>query len=205
MQSTLTGKKIAILVADGFEQIELTEPREALDSAGAETFVISPSTGKVQGFNHADKAEQLPVDVPLNEANPDQFDALLLPGGVMNPDTLRMDEKAVKFVQSFVDAGKPIAAICHGPWTLIETGVTQDRKMTSYPSIKTDLRNAGANWVDEEVVVDRGLVTSRNPDDIPAFNRKMIEEFSEGTHGAGLSRKARDAGDPANVTRQLNR
>ena len=190
MSAELQGKRIAILLTDGFEQVEMTEPRHALDHAGAETHLVSAKTD-VRGFHHDQAGDEFPVDVPLGKALAEDYDGLLLPGGVMNPDTLRIDEKAVAFVQAFVDAGKPIAAICHGPWTLIETGVTKGRKMTSWPSLRTDLKNAGAEWVDEAVVVDRGLVTSRNPDDIPAFNRKMIEEFSEGSHGPGLSKKAR--------------
>jgi protease I len=182
MAEKLNGKKIAILVADGFEQIELTAPREALDAAGATTHIVSPQAGQVEGWNHYDKADKFPVDVELKAANPQDYDALLLPGGVANPDQLRAMPEAVEFVKSFFDAQKPVAAICHGPWTLIEAGVVKGREMTSYNSIKTDLINAGAKWVDEEVVVDNGLVTSRKPDDIPAFNKKMIEEFAEGKH-----------------------
>src|ERR1700728_3615183 len=173
----LNGKKIAILVANGFEQVEMTDPRKALETAGAEADLISPVEGQVQAFQHDKPGDKFPVDIPLNEANPDEYDALLLPGGVANPDTLRMIPDAVRFVQAIFDAGKPIAAICHGPWTLIEVGAAKGRTMTSWPSLRTDLQNAGANWVDREVVVDRGLVTSRKPDDIPAFNRKMIEEI----------------------------
>ena len=190
MSAELQGKRIAILLTDGFEQIELTEPRHALDQAGAETHLVSAKTD-VRGFHHDQPGDEFPVDVPLSKAQADDYDGLLLPGGVVNPDSLRIDEKAIALIQAFVDAGKPIAAICHGPWPLIETGVVKGRRMTSWPSLKTDLKNAGAEWVDEAVVVDRGLVTSRNPDDIPAFNRKMIEEFSEGSHGPGLSKKAR--------------
>jgi protease I len=182
MNHNLSGKKVAILVADGFEQDELFKPRAALDEAGAETEVISPSEGKVKGMKHTKPGRSVKVDVPLSQADPEQYDALLLPGGVHNPDTLRQDETAVRFAKSFIDARKPVAAICHGPWTLVEANVVRGRKMTSYPSIKTDLRNAGADWVDQEVVVDNGLVTSRKPDDIPAFNEKMIEEFAEGRH-----------------------
>jgi protease I len=180
---SLAGKKIAILVADGFEQVEMTEPRNALEAAGAETSLVSPSAGKVKGWKHTRWGNQFGVDLPLDQARPEDFDGLLLPGGVMNPDHLRMNPAAVQFVKSFVEAGKPVAAICHGPWTLVEAGVVRGRRMTSYPSIKTDLINAGAEWVDEEVVVDNGLVTSRKPDDLPAFNRKMLEEFREGIHG----------------------
>jgi protease I len=187
MTNQLSGKKIAILVADGFEQVEMTDPRKALEAAGAGTDLISPANGQVTAFQHDKPGDRFPVDVPLDQADPEDYDALLLPGGVANPDKLRMNPDAVRFVKGFVDAGKPIAAICHGPWTLIEAGAVRGRKMTSWPSLQTDLRNAGANWVDQEVVTDRGLVTSRKPDDLPAFNRKMIEEFREGSHGPGLS------------------
>jgi protease I len=182
MIQQLNGKKVAILVADGFEQVELTEPKQALDQAGAQTQIISPAQGQVKGWKHTEWGDQFPVDVALDQARPEDYDALLLPGGVMNPDKLRMNKQAVQFVRAFFDAGKPVAAICHGPWTLIEAGVVKGRKMTSYTSIQTDLKNAGANWVDQEVVTDQGLVTSRKPDDIPAFNRKMVEEFAEGVH-----------------------
>ena len=178
----LTGKKIAILVDEGFEQIELLKPRKALDKVGAETRVISPQEGEVRGWNTKRWGKSIAVDVPLESADPAQFDALVLPGGVMNPDKLRMNPKAVEFVKHFFDAGKPVAAICHGPWTLIEANVVKDRTLTSWPSLQTDIRNAGGNWVDEEVVTDMGLVTSRKPDDIPAFNKKMIQEFAEGEH-----------------------
>ncbi|HEV7300706.1 MAG TPA: type 1 glutamine amidotransferase domain-containing protein [Tepidisphaeraceae bacterium] len=182
MPGELSTKRVAILVADGFEQIELTEPRKALEEAGAHTELISPARDMVQGMNHDEKGDAFDVDLPLSKADADDYDALLLPGGVKNPDTLRMNQKAVDFVRAFFDAGKPVAAICHGPWTLVEADVVRGRKLTSYPSLKTDLRNAGADWVDEEVVTDNGLVTSRKPDDIPAFNRKMIEEIAEGVH-----------------------
>ena len=178
----LNGLKVAILAAEGFELAELVEPRKALDEQGAETRVVSPAEGSVQGWKHFDKADKIAVDVPLDAADPEEFDALLLPGGVANPDQLRTLPQAVKFVRAFFDAGKPVAAICHGPWTLIEAGVVKGRTLTSWPSLKTDLTNAGARWVDQEVVVDRGLVSSRKPADIPAFNRKMIEEFGEGRH-----------------------
>ena len=181
----LTGKKVAILVADGFEQVEMTGPREALDGAGAETLIVSPKDDTVEGWNHYDKGDKFPVDVKLAEASADNFDALLLPGGVANPDQLRMKPEAVNFVKAFVDAGKPIAVICHGPWTLVEADVVRGRTITSWPSVKTDLINAGAEWVDEECVVDNGLVSSRNPGDIPAFNKKMLEEFAEGSHTRG--------------------
>jgi protease I len=182
MNEQLNGKRVAILVTDGFEQVELTEPKQALELAGATTHIVSPAKGQVKGWKHTEWGDQFPVDLPLEQAQPDDFDALLLPGGVMNPDKLRANKQAVQFVKSFFEAGKPIAAICHDPWTLIEAGAVQGRKMTSYESIKTDLKNAGADWVDQEVVSDQGIVTSRKPDDIPAFNRKMIEEFAEGGH-----------------------
>jgi len=178
----LDGRKVAILTAEGFEQSELVEPRKALDLAGANTQVVSPAKGEVQGWKHFEKADSVPVDVPLEQARAEDFDALLLPGGVVNPDQLRMQPRAVEFVRGFVKSGKPIAAICHGPWTLIEADAVRGRKVTSWPSLRSDLTNAGATWVDEEVVTDHGLVTSRKPSDIPAFNRKMIEEFAEGRH-----------------------
>jgi deglycase len=180
MTQNLDGLKVAILVAEGFEQVELTEPKKALESAGAQTRIVSPVKDKVQGWNHFDKADRFTVDVPLSEADARDFDALLLPGGVANPDQLRIIPEAIKFVREFFSANKPVAAICHGPWPLIETGIVRGRTMTSWPSLKTDLINAGAKWVDQEVVTDDGLVTSRRPDDIPAFNRKMIEAFAEG-------------------------
>jgi len=183
MDKKLNNHKVAILVADGFEQVELTEPKKALEEAGAKTQIVSPAQGKVKGWNFKQWGIELPVDKPIGQAKADDYDALLLPGGVMNPDKLRMNEDAVNFVRAFFDAGKPVAVICHGPWTLINAGVVRGRRMTSWPSVSRDLMNAGANWVDEEVVVDNGLVSSRKPDDIPAFNRKMIEEFSEGLHG----------------------
>lgn len=178
----LAGKKVAMLVTDGFEQVELTSPRKALEEQGAVAHVVSPKSGMVKAWDEKDWGEKFPVDVALDGANPDDYDALVLPGGVMNPDHLRMNPKAVQFVKAFFEAGKPVAAICHGPWTLIEAGVVKGRKMTSYPSLQTDLKNAGAQWVDQEVVTDQGLVTSRKPDDLPAFNRKMIEEIREGVH-----------------------
>ena len=178
----LTGKRVAILATDGVEQVELTEPRKALDEAGAKTTLVSPKSGKIKGWQHDHWGEELEVDLALESANADTFDALLLPGGVMNPDQLRMNKQAVQFVRSFFDSGKPVAAICHAPWMLVEADVVSGRSVTSWPSLQTDLRNAGAEWVDREVVTDQGLVTSRKPDDIPAFNRKMIEEFAEGEH-----------------------
>ncbi|MGA0559507.1 type 1 glutamine amidotransferase domain-containing protein [Larkinella sp. VNQ87] len=181
-QQKLSGKKVAILLTDGFEQVEMTEPRKALQEAGAETHLIAPNSGEVKGWDRKDWGQSFPVDRPLDEAKPEDYDALLLPGGVLNPDKLRMEPKAVEFVRHFFEDHKPVAAICHAPILLIEADVVQGRKLTSYPSIQTDLRNAGANWVDQEVVTDQGLVTSRKPDDIPAFNRKMIEEIREGVH-----------------------
>jgi protease I len=182
MANSLDGKLVAILVENGFEEVELIAPRQALTEAGARTHVISPQHGVVRGWNHVDWGTHMSVDVSLEDANPDDYDALLLPGGVMNPDKLRINEDALEFVRSFFLAGKPVAAICHAPWTLIDAGVIEGRTVTSYPTLRTDLENAGAEWVDQEVVVDNGLVTSRNPDDIPAFNRKMIEEIAEGVH-----------------------
>jgi protease I len=178
----LNNTKVAILVAECFEQEELTSPREALDSAGAQTMIVSPADREVQGWNHYDKGDMFTVDVPLAEAKEEDFDALLLPGGVANPDQLRMKPEAITFIKQFFESGKPVAVICHGPWTLIDAGVVKGRKITSWPSIKQDLINAGAEWVDEECVVDSGLVSSRKPDDLPAFNEKMIEEFAEGRH-----------------------
>jgi protease I len=190
MTSTLQGKKVAILVTDGFEQSELLEPRKALNQAGAITQVVSPAEKKVKGWNHKEWGNEVPVDVSLDSANAQDFDALLLPGGVMNPDQLRMNPKAVAFVKQFTDEGKPVAAICHGPWTLLEAGAVRGRTLTSWPSLKTDLKNAGATWVDKEVVTDGPLVTSRKPDDIPAFNREMIRLFAEGAESAALRKTA---------------
>jgi protease I len=182
MPNKLSGKKVAILAADGFEEVELTKPKKALEEAGAKTAVISIKSGEIQGMNHADKGEKVAVDLTLDNAEPEDFDALVIPGGLMNPDTLRSTPEALEFTRHFFREGKPVAAICHGPWVLIDAGVVGGRTLTSWPAIKTDVRNAGGNWVDEEVVVDNGLVTSRKPDDIPAFNEKMIEEFCEGRH-----------------------
>lgn len=184
----LKGLKVAILVEDGFEQVELMEPRKALDQAGATTQVVSPKSDHVRGWKFTEWGDTLAVDVPLDRAQPDAFDALLLPGGVMNPDRLRMQPKAVAFVRAFFDAGKPVAVICHGPWSVIEAGVARGRRIASWPSLKTDLRNAGAEWLDREVVVDRNLVSSRKPDDIPAFNRAMLDLFRR--TGAELPRTA---------------
>ena len=191
--ATLEGMKVAILVAEGFEQVELTGPRKALDEAGAQTFIVSPVKGEVQGWKHYDKADKFKVDVPLDQANAADFDALQLPGGVANPDQLRTNPKAVQFVRAFFDAGKPVAVICHGPWTLIDAGVVKGRTLTSWPSLRTDLINAGAHWVDQEVIVDNGLVTSRKPDDIPAFNSKMLEEFASGRHPGQKTAAARQS------------
>ena len=177
--NNLHGIKVAILVTDGFEQVELIEPKKALDAASAETLIVSPKDKQVRGWNFTDWGERLSVDFKLDEAKPEDFDALLLPGGVINPDALRIEPKAVAFIKTFFDAGKPVASICHGPWTIIETGAARGRRMTSWPSLKSDLKNAGADWVDEQVTVDRNLVTSRKPEDIPAFNAKMIELFSQ--------------------------
>jgi protease I len=182
MADELKGKKIAFLAADMFEQVELEEPWQALEQAGADLELVSLKDGEIQGFNHYDKAGSFKVDKSVEEASANDYDALVLPGGVGNPDNLRQDENAVQFVRGFFEQGKPVGAICHAPWTLIEAGVVRDRTLTSFPSLQTDLRNAGANWVDEEVHVDQGLVTSRKPDDIPAFNKKLIEEFAEGKH-----------------------
>jgi len=183
MANQLQGKKVAILVAnEGIEQVELTEPRKALEEAGAQVHLLAPEGGEVQAFNHLDKADAFPVDKPVGDASASDYDGLMLPGGVANPDNLRTHPEAVSFVQEFVNAGKPIAAICHAPWTLVEADAVKGRKLTSWPSLQTDIRNAGGTWVDEEVVVDQGLVTSRKPDDLPAFNAKMIEEFAEGEH-----------------------
>lgn len=177
MGKKLDGKKVAILVADGFEQVELTEPRKALEEAGATVQIVSPADGEVQGWNHDDKADKFPVDMALSRARSDDYDALLLPGGVRNPDQLRMSTRAIEFIDGFFAAGKPVAAICHAPWLLIDGGVVKGKTITSWPSLKTDLENAGAHWVDRPVVIDNGLVTSRKPDDIPAFNDKMVQEF----------------------------
>ena len=188
MEKDLSGKRVAIVVANGFEQIEMTDPREALDGAGAETDLVSIEDGEVKGWEHTEWGETFDVEVPMDDADPDDYDGLLLPGGVMSPDRLRRDERVLAFVRAFFEAGKPVAAICHGPWTLIDAGVVEGRRVTSYPSIRRDLENAGAEWVDEEVVVDQGLVTSRKPDDLPAFDAKMIEEFAEGRHAGQRER-----------------
>lgn len=179
MKGPLSGIKIGVLVADGFEQVEMVEPRNALEEAGAGTDLISPNRDTVRGWNFKDWGDEFKVDVTLDEALPADYDGLVLPGGSLSPDKLRKDPRAVQFVREFFETGKPVAAICHGPWTLVEAGVLRGRRVTSYESIQTDLKNAGAQWVDEPVVVDDGLVSSRNPDDIPAFNQKMIETFQQ--------------------------
>jgi protease I len=179
MPNQLNGKRIAILATDGVEQVEMTEPRKALDAAGAKTELVSPAKGKLQAWQHHEKGDKFPVDVELADADPNNYDALVLPGGVANPDQLRTIPQAVEFVRSFFEQDKPVAATCHAPWMLVEAGVVRGRTVTSWPSLKTDLRNAGAKWVDREVVEDGGLVTSRKPDDIPAFNKKIVELFSQ--------------------------
>ena len=179
----LKGLRVAILITDGFEQVEMVQPREALNNAGANTSIVSPKNDQVRGWNFKDWGDEFPVDVKLDEANESDFDALLLPGGVINPDALRMQPSAVAFVKSFFSAGKPVAAICHGPWTIIEADEARGRRIASWPSLKTDLRNAGAQWVDQEAVTDGNLVSARKPDDIPAFNRAMISLFSSADAG----------------------
>jgi protease I len=181
-EKKLAGKKVAILAADMFERVELEEPRKALEDAGATTELISIKEGEIQGFDHFEPKKKLKVDKTVEEVSVDDYDALLIPGGVGNPDQLRGDENAVGFVREFAAKKKPMAVICHGPWVLVEAGVARDRTLTSWPTLQTDIRNAGGNWVDQEVVVDDGIVTSRKPDDLPAFNKKMIEEFCEGRH-----------------------
>ena len=180
--ATLENRRVAILTEEGFEQVELTSPKAALKDAGAIVHVISPKTGKIKAWDKTNWGIEVDVDKQLDEVSPDDYDALMLPGGVLNPDKLRQNKNAVAFVSAFLDEGKPVAAICHGPQMLIETGMIKGRKLTSYPSLQTDLKNAGANWVDEEVVVENGLITSRTPADLPAFNKKMLEEFAEKVH-----------------------
>ena len=180
--ATLSGKKVAIITENGFEESELTSPKKALEEAGAQVDIISPQQQKVKAWDHDHWSMELPVNVNIDKAKPEDYDALVIPGGVMNPDQMRMNTKCVEFAQRFLEEGKPIAAICHGPQLLIETGLISGRTMTSYWSLKTDMQNAGVDWVDKEVVVDNGLVTSRSPKDLQAFNKKMIEEIKEGTH-----------------------
>jgi len=187
MDGQLKGKKVAILATDGFEQSELFKPKQALEDAGAEVTVVSLKSGEIKGWNEEDWGDTIAVDLTIDEANAEDFDALQLPGGVMNPDKLRVDEKAIAFVKAFFAAGKPVAAICHAPWTLINAEVVKGRELTSYPTLRKDLENAGAKWTDSEVVVDNGLITSRNPNDIPAFNKKLIEEIAEGRHDKQMS------------------
>jgi protease I len=184
MSNQLENKRVAILATDGFEQSELEEPLNALEEAGADVSIVSPKANKIQGMQHAEKGDVFDVDVSLDDANPEDFDALMLPGGLMNPDELRSNPAAVAFVRGFGVSGKPIAAICHAPWILIEAGLVRGRRLTSWPAIQTDVKNAGGNWVDQEVVVDNGLVTSRSPKDLEAFNAKMVEEISEGVHAS---------------------
>jgi protease I len=178
----LQGKRVAFLATDMVEQVELTEPWKALKEAGATPELVSLDEGEIQGFDHYDKADTFPVDRTVEEARADDYDALVIPGGVGNPDTMRTDENALQLVRDFFEQGKPVGVICHGPWMLVEAGVVRGRKVTSWPSLQTDIRNAGGDWVDQEVVVDNGLVTSRKPDDLPAFNAKIVEEFAEGRH-----------------------
>jgi protease I len=184
MNTKLNSKRVAVLATDGFEQAELEEPIAALEKAGADVCVVSPHDGKIQGMKHLEKGDEVDVDMLLSRARASDFDALVIPGGLANPDSLRSTPEAVEFVRQFAKAGKPIASICHGPWVLIEAGIAKGRRMTSWPAIQSDIRNAGGEWVDEEVVVDNGLVTSRKPADLKAFNAKMIEEFAEGLHPA---------------------
>jgi protease I len=180
--ASLNGKKIAILTDNGFEEVELTSPKKALEAAGAKVDIISPQKEKVKAWDHDHWSIEIPVDVQVEQASPEEYDGLVLPGGVLNPDQLRLNKASVDFTRQFLNSGKPVAAICHGPQLLIETGALKGKKITSYPSLKTDLENAGASWFDKEVVVDNGLVSSRTPDDLEAFNKKMLEEFQEGVH-----------------------
>jgi protease I len=183
MSDELNGKKVAFLVAgEGVEEVELTEPWKAVEQAGGEPVLIAPESGEVQSFEHLDKSKTYPVEETLEDADPDDYDGVVLPGGVANPDQLRTESRAIEFLQKFFADGKPVGVICHGPWTLIEADLVRDRTITSWPSLQTDIRNAGGNWVDEEVVVDKGLVSSRKPDDLPAFCAKIVEEFAEGKH-----------------------
>ncbi len=201
MPARLQGKTVAVLATDGFEEVELTQPVQALREEGAEVRIVAPKSGEIQGFNHHDKAGKVAVDLTLDQADASTFDALVLPGGALNPDQLRTEQKAVEFVRAFFRDGKPVGAICHAPWLLAEADVIDGRTLTSWPSIRTDLRNAGAKVVDQEVVVDEGLVTSRKPDDIPAFNAKLIEEIAEGVHSGQRLGRGDDVaqGDPLNI------
>jgi deglycase len=191
MAAELQGKRVAFMATDGVEQIEYTEPRKAVEAAGAEVHLVSLRSGTIQGFNHLDKGDAFKVDLTVKDADPGDYDGLVLPGGVANPDTLRLDQDAVAFARAFFEAGKPVAAICHAPWTLVEADVVMGRTLTSWPSLRTDIRNAGGNWVDEEVHVDAGLVTSRKPADLPAFCAKTVEEFREGVHPEQAAATAR--------------
>jgi protease I len=182
MAAKLQGKRVAFLLTDGVEQVEYVEPRKAVEAAGAEAQLVSLKPGAIQGFNHLDKGDTFEVDLAVRDADPGDYDGLVLPGGVANPDVLRTDPEAVTFTRAFFETGKPVGAICHGPWTLVEAGVVKGRTLTSWPSVRTDIENAGGTWVDEQVHVDRGLVTSRKPDDLPAFCAKLVEELAEGVH-----------------------
>lgn len=195
MPASLQGKRVAVLATDGFEQVELLEPRKALEAAGAKVEVVSPKAGEIQGFNHFEKGQAVPVDKPLNQANPRDYDALMIPGGAHNPDQMRIMPEVHQFVRAFFEAGKPVGAICHAPWVLIDAGVAEGRTLTSYKTIRQDLRNAGAHTVDQEVVVDGNLVTSRQPSDIPAFNAKLVEVFAQGARPE-LGRRVRDQERP---------
>ena len=200
MADKLQGKRVAFLATDMVEQVELTEPWKAVEEAGATPELVSLEEGEIQGFNHYDKADTFTVDRTVEEARADDYDALVIPGGVGNPDTMRVNENAVELVQEFFRQGKPVGVICHGPWMLVEAGVVRGRKVTSWPSIQTDIRNAGGEWVDEQVVVDDGLVTSRKPDDLPAFNAKIVEEFAEGKHEGQAEKAEAAAGAESNPT-----
>jgi protease I len=200
MADKLQGKRVAFLATDMVEQVELTEPWKAVKEAGATPELVSLEEGEIQGFNHYDEADTFTVDRTVEEARADDYDALVVPGGVGNPDTMRMDENAVELVRQFFEQGKPVGVICHGPWMLVESGVVRGRTVTSWPSLRTDIRNAGGNWVDEQVVVDDGLVTSRKPADLPAFNAKIVEEFAEGKHERQAEKTAAAVGAQSNMT-----
>jgi protease I len=189
-EQKLNGKKVAFIAADMVEEVELTKPWKAVQDAGGEPELLSIKSGEIQAFNHYDKSKKYPVDKEISSARMQDYDGLVLPGGVGNPDTVRQDDGAVEFVRSFFEAGKPVAAICHAPWLLVEADVVRGRKLTSFPSLETDIRNAGGNWVDQEVVVDQGLVTSRNPNDLPAFCKKLVEEIAEGIHAGQREKTA---------------